>query len=109
MITAPCREHVACAYSHRKAERGSTASFEGNAQRWDVSASPWPPPLVVESIMETPSPLLTALPARYYTDPAIFGAELERLYFGRWISAGRTERVRNPGDYFLCELAGESV
>jgi Rieske 2Fe-2S family protein len=59
--------------------------------------------------METPSPLLTALPARYYTDPAIFGAELERLYFGRWISAGRTERVRNPGDYFLCELAGESV
>jgi len=49
------------------------------------------------------------LPARYYTDPAIFRAELERLYFGRWICAGRTERTAHPGDYFLVELDGESV
>jgi glycine betaine catabolism A len=55
------------------------------------------------------SPLLMTLPARYYTDPAIFHAELERLYFGRWICVGRTERIPNPGDYFLVELAGESV
>ena len=46
------------------------------------------------------------LPARYYTDPAIFHSELERLYFGRWICVGRTERVPNAGDYFLVELAG---
>ncbi len=49
------------------------------------------------------------LPGRYYTDPAIFRAELERFYFGRWIHAGRTERLRSPGDYFLCDVAGESV
>jgi glycine betaine catabolism A len=49
------------------------------------------------------------LPARYYTDPAIFHSELERLYFGRWICVGRTERIPNAGDYFLVELAGESV
>ena len=55
------------------------------------------------------SSLPTTLPARYYTDPAIFHAELERLYFGRWICVGRTERVPNAGDYFLVELAGESV
>jgi len=56
-----------------------------------------------------PSTLLMTLPARYYTDPAIFHSELERLYFGRWICVGRTERVPNAGDYFLVELAGESV
>lgn len=49
------------------------------------------------------------LPARYYTDPAIFHEELERFYFGRWICAGRSEQVRNPGDYFLFELANENV
>ena len=49
------------------------------------------------------------LPARYYTDPDIFRQEMERFYFGRWICAGRAERIRHPGDYFLCELAEESV
>ena len=49
------------------------------------------------------------LPARYYTDPAIFHDEMERLFFGRWICVGRTERIPNPGDYFLVELAAESV
>jgi Rieske 2Fe-2S family protein len=49
------------------------------------------------------------LPARYYTDPAIFHDELEHLFFGRWICVGRSERIPNPGDYFLVELASESV
>ena len=49
------------------------------------------------------------LPARYYTDPAIFHDELERLFFGRWICVGRSQRIPNPGDYFLVELADESV
>lgn len=55
------------------------------------------------------SSLPMTLPARYYTDPGVFRAELERFYFGRWLCAGRTERVRNAGDYFLVELAGESI
>ena len=49
------------------------------------------------------------LPAKYYTDPDIFRSEMERFYFGRWIYAGRTQRVERPGDYFLCDVAGESV
>lgn len=49
------------------------------------------------------------LPARYYTDPEIFRKEIERFYFGRWICAGRDSAIPNPGDYFLCELAEESV
>lgn len=49
------------------------------------------------------------LPSRYYTDPAIFHTELERFFFGRWICVGRSERITQPGDYFLVELANENV
>jgi Rieske 2Fe-2S family protein len=51
----------------------------------------------------------TTLPARYYTDAAFFRRELDAFYFNRWICAGRTEFIPNPGDYFLREIAGESV
>jgi phenylpropionate dioxygenase-like ring-hydroxylating dioxygenase large terminal subunit len=42
------------------------------------------------------------LPAKYYTDPEIFRSEMERFFFGRWIYAGRAEKIAKPGDYFLC-------
>jgi len=49
------------------------------------------------------------LPARYYTSPEIFQAEMERFYFRSWICAGRAERIPKPGDYFLRNFAGESL
>ncbi|HJT69631.1 MAG TPA: aromatic ring-hydroxylating dioxygenase subunit alpha [Terriglobales bacterium] len=49
------------------------------------------------------------LPARYYTDPQVFRDELERFYCESWVCAGRTEQVGNPGEYFLREVAGESI
>ena len=49
------------------------------------------------------------LPRCYYTDPAVFRRELEVFYLDSWICAGRAEAVRNPGDYFLCNVAGESL
>src|SRR6202171_6649875 len=51
----------------------------------------------------------TTLPARYYTDPDLFRDELERFYCQTWICAGRANQVPTPGDYFLREVAGESV
>ena len=49
------------------------------------------------------------LPARYYTDPEVFGRELDTFFFATWISAGRAEQIPSPGDFFLRELAGESI
>jgi glycine betaine catabolism A len=49
------------------------------------------------------------LPARYYTDAVIFRDELERFFFQKWICAGRSEQLAKAGDYFLCELGGESI
>jgi Rieske 2Fe-2S family protein len=51
----------------------------------------------------------TTLPARYYTDPDLFRDELERFYCQTWICAGRADQITTPGDYFLREVAGESI
>jgi glycine betaine catabolism A len=55
------------------------------------------------------APIPMTLPARYFTNASVFQAEMERFYFGGWICAGRADRVANAGDYFLCDIAGESV
>ncbi len=49
------------------------------------------------------------LPARYYTDPDLFRQEIDSFYFEGWICAGRAESIPHSGDYFLSEIAGESV
>ena len=49
------------------------------------------------------------LPARYYTDERFFQQELERFFGERWFCAGRADAIPNPGDYFLREIAGESL
>ncbi len=54
-------------------------------------------------------PGFKTLPARYYTDPDRFRDELETFYFGSWICAGRADAIPSPGDYFLREIAGESI
>src|SRR3989442_10140562 len=41
------------------------------------------------------------LPARYYTDPAHFALELERIHFDMWLCAGRADALAAPGGYFL--------
>lgn len=51
----------------------------------------------------------TTLPARYYTDTDLFRDELERFYCQTWICAGRAGQVSTPGDYFIREVADESI
>lgn len=49
------------------------------------------------------------LPSRYYTDGDIFRRELDTFFFNKWICTGRTEQLAKAGDYFLCEIDGESI
>jgi glycine betaine catabolism A len=49
------------------------------------------------------------LSAEYYVDRAYFEREIEHLFARMWVCAGRTEQLDRPGQYFLRELAGESV
>ena len=51
----------------------------------------------------------TTLPARYYTDPAVFARERERFFAEMWVAAAREEDIAKPGDFVVREVAGESV
>jgi Rieske 2Fe-2S family protein len=45
----------------------------------------------------------------FYTDPAIFARDVERIFARQWIFVGHISRVRNPGDYFLFTIGNESI
>jgi Rieske 2Fe-2S family protein len=49
------------------------------------------------------------LPGGYYTDPNLFRDEIERFFIQSWVCAGRANSIPNPGDYFLREIASESI
>jgi Rieske 2Fe-2S family protein len=53
--------------------------------------------------------MLKTLPARYYTDAELFRREIDSFYFKDWICAGRADTIPAPGDYFLREIAGDSI
>ena len=45
----------------------------------------------------------------FYVDPAIFQLDMARVYLRQWLFAGHCSRIPNPGDYFLYNIAGESL
>jgi len=49
------------------------------------------------------------LPARYYTDPALFKAELDGLFGRLWFYAGRSAEIERPGQFVKRELNGYNV
>lgn len=48
-------------------------------------------------------------PARVYTDPTWFAAEMERIFAAMWIAAGRVDQLSAPGDFVRRDVAGASV
>ncbi len=50
-----------------------------------------------------------SLSARYYTDPAIYQAEKQSSLATTWQLAGHASQLKNPGDYFTFEIAGENL
>ena len=55
------------------------------------------------------APLTHSLDARYYTDPAIFEQEMQGLLARTWQFAGHVAQVRESGDYFAFEIAGQNL
>jgi choline monooxygenase len=50
-----------------------------------------------------------SVPARWYTDPAIFERERTQIFGRTWQWVGRVDQVSAPGAYFTCEVAGEPL
>lgn len=51
----------------------------------------------------------TTLPARAYTDEAVYAEEVERLFRGEWLCAGRIDQVPEPGDFLSLDLLGDRL
>ena len=49
------------------------------------------------------------LPQRFFVSDEIFAQETERLFHGGWFCVGRRDRLSCPGEYFLADIAGESL
>ena len=50
-----------------------------------------------------------ALAREFYTDPAIFRRDLDRMLMRHWFCAGHVSSVARPGDYLIVELGSESL
>ena len=50
-----------------------------------------------------------SLAREFYTDPDIYERDIERIFLKSWLYAGHQSEIRNAGDWFLYELAGESI
>ena len=50
-----------------------------------------------------------SLPATFYTDPAVFARERERIFSATWQPVGHVARAARPGDFFTVEWCGEPL
>ncbi|MFZ2508339.1 MAG: aromatic ring-hydroxylating dioxygenase subunit alpha [Steroidobacteraceae bacterium] len=50
-----------------------------------------------------------ALPGGVYRDPELYEQEIRRIFLKSWMYVGHQSRIPERGDYFLFEIAGESV
>ncbi|MEO1994649.1 MAG: aromatic ring-hydroxylating dioxygenase subunit alpha, partial [Planctomycetaceae bacterium] len=50
-----------------------------------------------------------SLDRAFYRDPEIFEQDLQRAVFPFWLFVGHVARIPDSGDFFLAEIAGESI
>jgi len=63
----------------------------------------------MSSDSSTAPPPLTGLPAKYFTDPAVFARARERIFFRTWQFACHASQAQRAGDYFALDVCGESL
>jgi Rieske 2Fe-2S family protein len=49
------------------------------------------------------------LPQRYFISPEIFATEQEKVFSTQWVLVGHQSQIAKAGDYFVQEVAGESL
>jgi phenylpropionate dioxygenase-like ring-hydroxylating dioxygenase large terminal subunit len=51
----------------------------------------------------------TTLPASAYVDEAVYAQEVERLFRGEWLCAGRVDQIPDAGDFLCLDLLGDRL
>jgi Rieske 2Fe-2S family protein len=49
------------------------------------------------------------LPREFYASSEIYAAEIQKIFFRRWLCVGRSDEIPNPGDYVLRQLGDAGV
>ena len=49
------------------------------------------------------------LPQRYFVSPEVFAEEQEKIFSTQWVLVGHQSQMAKAGDYFVQEVAGESL
>ena len=68
-------------------------------------------PAVAELIANVSEPFerARAMPPSVYTSPAFLERELKDVFAREWVTVGRADALKQPGDYVTYELAGQPI
>src|SRR6266404_5198316 len=58
---------------------------------------------------EVPSVAAKSLPQKYFIATELFAAEQKNIFSKEWLLVGHQSQIAKPGDYFVIEVAGESL
>jgi Rieske 2Fe-2S family protein len=58
---------------------------------------------------DTFAPGATTLPQRYFISSEVFAEEQAAIFSAQWVLVGHQSQIGQPGDYFVQEVAGESL
>jgi phenylpropionate dioxygenase-like ring-hydroxylating dioxygenase large terminal subunit len=50
-----------------------------------------------------------ALSQKYFVSAEIFSQEQEQIFSKQWLLVGHGSQIAKPGQYFLAQIAGESL
>ncbi len=59
--------------------------------------------------VSSPFDMARAMPRSVYTSPQFLKRELEDVFARDWVSLGRADALKNPGDYITYDLAGQPI
>src|SRR5438094_2608484 len=66
-------------------------------------------PSIFRKTAESFEPGAKSLPQRYFISPEVFAQEQERIFSRQWVLVGHQSAIAQPGDYFISEVANESL
>jgi phenylpropionate dioxygenase-like ring-hydroxylating dioxygenase large terminal subunit len=64
---------------------------------------------VFRKTVETFAAGVKTLPQRYFISPEVFAEEQNRIFSKQWVLVGHESQLAEAGDYFITEVAGESL
>src|SRR5436190_1032772 len=50
-----------------------------------------------------------SLPQKYFVSPEVFAKEQTEIFSKEWLFVGHQSQISKPGDYFVAEMAGDSL